>query len=176
MRKGKKNMNNNFVNSWCMIEQIIFFCWLKQGLRLNHNVHWLLRSVPKFVDVGGKRHPNANHFPLSPPVFKPNFPLPIPLRRSNCGNGCFTCALTQLQNRYLHTYIIEVITGYYYWRIFLQHSRQVKYIIFFKRTIVWGVNTVCKVVQTNCAPICTVWAGACTVGMFARPLWINLAC
>ena len=101
--------------------KIIFCRWLKQGLRLNHNdnVHWLLRSVPKFVDVGGKRHPNANHFPLSPPVFKPNFPLPIPPRRSNCGNGCFTSVT--IVDRLMFLIIFPLFLGLTWPAIFHSH-------------------------------------------------------
>ena len=33
-------------------------------------------SVPKFVDLGGKQHPNIIHFLLSPQIFTSNFPLP----------------------------------------------------------------------------------------------------
>ena len=34
-----------------------------------------LHSVPKFVDLGGRRHPVVNNFPLSHVIFKVNFPL-----------------------------------------------------------------------------------------------------
>ena len=33
-------------------------------------------SVPKFVALDGKRHPNENNFPLTPPLFQSNFSLP----------------------------------------------------------------------------------------------------
>ena len=36
----------------------------------------LVFSVPNFVDLGGKQRPNRIHFPLSPPIFKSNFPIP----------------------------------------------------------------------------------------------------
>ena len=36
---------------------------------------WLGASVPKFVDLGGRRHPVVNNFPLSRVIFKVNFPL-----------------------------------------------------------------------------------------------------
>ena len=32
-------------------------------------------SVPNFFDLGGKRHPVVNNFPLSHLIFKVNFPL-----------------------------------------------------------------------------------------------------
>ena len=32
-------------------------------------------SVPEFLDLGGRRHPLVNSFPLSHVIFKVNFPL-----------------------------------------------------------------------------------------------------
>ena len=41
-------------------------------------------SVPKYSDLGGKRHPNKYHFALSSLISKSNFPLPALLRISIC--------------------------------------------------------------------------------------------
>ena len=35
----------------------------------------LRRSVPEFLDLGERRHPVVNNFPLSHVIFKVNFPL-----------------------------------------------------------------------------------------------------
>ena len=41
----------------------------------SNDSHIECSSVPKFVDLGGRRHPVVNNFPLSHVIFKVNFPL-----------------------------------------------------------------------------------------------------
>ena len=47
-------------------------------------------SIPKFVDLGGRRHPVVNNFPLLHVIFKVNFPLsndPLALLSENTNSN-----------------------------------------------------------------------------------------